>query len=209
MAESAGRSTDLSPAKRQQILTGARHVFSELGFERASVDLIAARAGVSKATIYNHFADKKALFVAGFLEESNELREGLIAALATPGGEVEGELQRIGERFLRMLLSPHGLALHRIISSESARFPDLGRALFEAGQRCMHERMKTFFQHWADSGALRIDDPSRAAIHFVNLCKGDLHTRAQLGVDVNPGDDAIRETVWSAVEVFLRAYRPA
>ncbi|HVI96538.1 MAG TPA: helix-turn-helix domain-containing protein, partial [Anaeromyxobacter sp.] len=62
------------PAKRRQILDGARLVFGELGYERASVDLIAARAGVSKATVYNHFADKQALFVAAVVEECEALR---------------------------------------------------------------------------------------------------------------------------------------
>ena len=38
-----------------QILSGARAVFAELGYERGSVDEAAARAGVSKATVYNHF----------------------------------------------------------------------------------------------------------------------------------------------------------
>lgn len=208
MAVNTQKSAELSPAKRQQILTGARQMFSELGYERASVDLIATRAGVSKATIYNHFADKKALFVAGFLEESQELRGALLASLATPGADVEADLRSIGEQFLRMLLSPHGLAIHRIIAAESSRFPDLGRTLFESGQRCMHGLMTTFLQQCADRGELRIDDPSRAAVHFVNLCKGDLHTRAQLGA-ANIGADAIRETVRSGVEVFLRAFRPA
>ncbi len=65
---------EMVPAKRRQILSGARQVFGELGFERASVDLIAARAGVSKATVYNHFEDKKALFVAAVVQEADEMR---------------------------------------------------------------------------------------------------------------------------------------
>src|SRR5512133_2295313 len=70
---------DAVAAKRGQILAGARQVFGELGFERASVDLIAARAGVSKATIYNHYDDKNALFVACATQEVEELRAGLAA----------------------------------------------------------------------------------------------------------------------------------
>ena len=44
------------PEKRRKIIAAARKVFAEHGFERASVDQIATRAGVSKATVYNHFA---------------------------------------------------------------------------------------------------------------------------------------------------------
>jgi len=50
-----GNTGDLPPAKQRQILDGARQVFLEVGFERACMDHIAARAEVSKATIYNHF----------------------------------------------------------------------------------------------------------------------------------------------------------
>lgn len=207
MAEVNARSGDLSPAKRKQILNGARLVFSELGYERASVDLIAARAGVSKATIYNHFADKKALFVAGFFEESNELRTNVLSLLDTADGDVTAHLRNAGEQFMRLLLSPPAVAISRIIMAESSRFPELGEAFFQAGQHCMRERMSAYLRRWAELGALRIDDPSRAAVHFVALCKGDLHSRAQLGVQPAPTEDDIRETVRAAVDVFVRAYR--
>src|SRR5512132_4244966 len=89
---------DPVPAKRLQILAGARQVFGELGFERASVDLIASRAGVSKATIYNHYEDKKALFIACVTQEADEMRAGLSACLGEPAGGVEQVLQLIGEQ---------------------------------------------------------------------------------------------------------------
>ena len=52
------------PEKRRAILDAARRVFFSNGFAQTSVDTIAAQAGVSKQTIYNHFGDKRALFVA-------------------------------------------------------------------------------------------------------------------------------------------------
>src|SRR5215204_5592639 len=48
--------------KREAILTAALRVFSQQGYERASVDEIAAEAGVAKPTIYNHFGTKEQLF---------------------------------------------------------------------------------------------------------------------------------------------------
>ena len=50
--------------KRAAILSAASQLFLELGFERATVDRIAQAAGVSKLTVYSHFADKEGLFVA-------------------------------------------------------------------------------------------------------------------------------------------------
>src|SRR5512138_448849 len=92
--------------KRRQILAGAREVFREAGFERASVDVIAARAGVSKATVYNHFADKKALFVASVVEATDELRASLCECVGGPEGHVEQALQRMGEKIMAVWLTP-------------------------------------------------------------------------------------------------------
>ena len=49
--------------KFDQVLAGAREVFMADGFEGASVDDIARAAGVSKATLYSYFPDKKLLFM--------------------------------------------------------------------------------------------------------------------------------------------------
>ena len=50
--------------KFDQVLEGARSVFLADGFEGASVDQIAKVAGVSKATLYSYFPDKRLLFAA-------------------------------------------------------------------------------------------------------------------------------------------------
>ena len=49
--------------KYDQVIAGARDVFLAQGFEGASVDLIAREAGVSKATLYSYFPDKRILFI--------------------------------------------------------------------------------------------------------------------------------------------------
>src|SRR5690606_26182747 len=85
----SGKSCNDSP-KRRQILAGARDVFREMGFERSSVDQIAARAGVSKATLYNYFRDKQALYAACLSQEADALRDGVRCMLlrSEPTGDV-------------------------------------------------------------------------------------------------------------------------
>jgi AcrR family transcriptional regulator len=195
------------PAKRQQIVAGARQVFTELGFERASVDLIAARAGVSKATIYNHYEDKKALFVACIAQDAEDLRAGLRACLGEPAAEVQQALQVIGEKILGVFLSPPIVALYRHITAEAARFPDLGRIVFDRGPTVIHRAVASYLERWNRSGALRIDDPAAAAVQFLALCQGDLLSRARLAVLEYPVDAEVRETVKRAVRTFVRAYR--
>jgi AcrR family transcriptional regulator len=199
------KTSDLPAAKRRQILEGARRAFAELGFERASVDLVAARAGVSKATVYNHFEDKKALFVACFSEEADAMREALVAMLREPEGEVEEALQRIGELTVTFVLSPAVEALYRHTIAEASRFPEIGRRLFERGPRVVQEALATALRRWDEKGALRIEHPRSAAIQFAALCNGDLLLRTQLGM--RPPASEVRESVRRAVRAFVAAYR--
>lgn len=196
--------------KRRQILAGAREVFGEMGFERASVDLVAARAGVSKATVYNHFLDKKTLFVACFSEEADALRAGMRCKLlgSEPAGDVGQSLQAVGEHFVSLFLAPAIVALYRNTSAEVARFPELGALLFERGPAAMHDALAEYLRRWHDVGALAIPDLDAAAIQFLGLCRGDLACRSQFGVLPDPVEPEIVATVQRAVAVFLAAYAP-
>ncbi len=200
------RSPEGGSAKREQILSGARAAVSELGFERATVEDIAARAGVSKATVYNHFHDKRALFIATFDAAAEAMRAELQAVLAEPSSDLERTLRRVGERIISIFVSPPALALQRNISSELARFPDLGPALYERGPRLTFELLGGFLAGWGERGMLRLDDPYTAAVHFVMLCESDLVTRVRLGV-TEPTPERIASSVRRGVDTFLRAYR--
>src|SRR5512146_375196 len=192
--------------KRSKILAGAREVFRESGCERASVDVIAARAGVSKATVYNHFADKQALFVAAVLEATDELRASLASCVERPGGDVAPALQAMGEKIMALWLAPSVSALYRQAIAEAARLPEIGRMVFEQGTKALQDAVAANLARWADTGALRIDDPDAAAITFIALCHGNLVTRMRLGVLPYPADAEVRETVTRAVGTFVRAY---
>lgn len=194
--------------KRRQILAGAREVFRETGFERSSVDQVAARAGVSKATVYNHFHDKKALYVACLSEEADALRDSVRCMLRSsePVGEVAQALQSVGERLLALFLDPTIVGFYRNTSAEVERFPELGQLLFDRGPAAMYAVVGDYLRRWHEHGALRIEDPHVAAVHLVMLCQGELVVRSQLGVLPDPLTPAIAATVQRAVAAFLAAY---
>lgn len=194
--------------KRQAVLAGARKVFGEQGYERTSVDQIAAQANVSKATVYHHFKDKRELFVACFSAEADELRDGVRCMLRRePEGSVEAALQAVGERLLTLFMAPGIVAFYRNAYAEVARSPELGQTLFERGPGALYAVIADYLRRWHDHGALRVPDTEAAAIDFVTLCKGDLVIRAQLGVLPEPLAPAVVTTVKHAVSVFLAAYR--
>ena len=200
------RRPERSPEKRRQILAGARAEFGAHGYERTSVDLVAARAGVSKATVYGHFEDKKALFLACFSEEADDLREGLKRAFAEAGGDPAVNMRRAGERLLKVLVSPAFVSLYVHTAAEAERFPEVGEALFARGPTQVYAAVAEWLRRWEALGAVALTDARAAAVQFVQLCHGDLVIRAQLGVTPRPGAADIRATVRRAVAVFLRAY---
>jgi TetR/AcrR family transcriptional regulator, mexJK operon transcriptional repressor len=207
MSEAGVRTAEFSPAKRRQILAGARATFGELGYERACVDVIAARAGVSKATVYNHFGDKKGLYVACLSEEVDALREGIRAFLAEPAGELDQALQETGEKVMGLLLSPAVVGLYRHAQAESSRFPEIGQTLYDRGPGSLYAMLSAYLQRWKERGVLSLEDPRAAAVQFVSLCQSDLVLKARLGILARPADAAVREAVRGAVRTFLRAFR--
>jgi AcrR family transcriptional regulator len=170
------------------------------------VDQIAARAGVSKATVYNHFHDKKALFIAAVVENCDRFREDLARRTADPSGDVEAVLREIGMHLMTASLAPAAVSLYRQAIAEAERMPEIGRLVFERGTLALQDFVASHLRRWNAEGALRIDDPRSAAIAFVALCQGDLVIRTRLGVLEQPVDIQIRETVDRAVSIFVRAH---
>lgn len=70
---------------RARLLQATTSVVSELGYVRATTRAIAASAGVAEGTIYRHFPDKRALFVAAVLERHQALTEWMRGLPAQAG----------------------------------------------------------------------------------------------------------------------------
>lgn len=195
-------------SKRAQILAAAVAVFCELGYGAASMDAIARRANVSKATLYAHFTGKDQLFAAVV-----EARCGWFAAQLTALNvdrlPVREGLRRLGRQFIEFLLTPQALAFHRIVVAEAPRFPELGRIFFASGPKRVLVQFAEYLERAARRGELEMRDPRIAAQHFVELSKGSLHLCRVLCVpeEEAPQQD-IDALVEDAVDVFCRAYAP-
>lgn len=207
MVETHGAEERVSP-KRRQVLAAAREVFMESGFERASCDVIAGRAGVSKATIYSHFQDKHALFIASFSEEADALRVEFLACLSEPGAELHADLCAIGEKLMTISLAPAFVSLYRQTYAEGARFPAIGQLLYERGAVVVQTMLGTYLEKYAARGELVIDDPRAAAVQFIGLVQEDLIMRAHLGILAFPATAQVRAAVERGVTSFIRAHCP-
>src|SRR6516164_8973933 len=115
------------PAKRRAIIGAAQRVFLAQGFAGSSVDAIAAAAGVSKQTIYNHFGDKEALFRAVVRAVQSDFagdfhEAGLEERLAT-SDDLGRDLRELGRRWVAVVLQEDVAALRRLVIAEQDRHP--------------------------------------------------------------------------------------
>jgi AcrR family transcriptional regulator len=193
-------------AKGRSILEAAAKIFLAHGYEATSMDAVAREAGASKATLYAYFPGKEKLFAAIVRAECRRNFEAI-------AGEVTGEnvrdvLLAFARRHLRITLSPKGLAAFRIVAAEAPRFPELGRAFWEAGPEVFHQQLADRIAEFAGRGELAGAEPRRAAADFLALTRGESHLRATLGVGGAVDDARIEAQAEAAVAVFLRAYAP-
>lgn len=195
----------LSPEKERQILRGAGTVFAQEGYEGASMSRIAAEAGVSKGTLYNYFAGKADLFAAFVNEECSRKISALFDGV-DDDADPEAALHRIGERMVRMIVSPTGLTIFRVTMSEAAKFPDLARMFYEAGPARATGHMADWLARQTLAGRLAVDDARFAADQFLALCQTRIGMLCRLQLVTTPSDAEVERVVASSVAMFLRTY---
>ena len=200
-----GRPKDLG--KRAAILAAATRMFTTQGYEGASMDQIAAEAGVSKLTVYSHFGDKEALF-ASVVRAHCETRLPPALFEPTPGTPLRERLLAIGRAFYAMVTTPESVAGHRMLCTPQLAGSPLSQLFWEAGPQRVHDAFGTLLRRRIDAGELAIDDVPRAAGQFFALLKGEPHARRVFGccgADAE-GEADIEAHLAASIDMFLRAY---
>ena len=175
MTQTAAILTDpFDSTKRQQILDGARKCFLAQGFDGASMNDIVKAAGVSKGTVYAYFPSKEKLFEALVYHDRRLQAEQTVHHLDDdrPVAEV---LTELGLRMVERMTSEDTIAQVRMVAATSAKFPEIGRAFFQAGPAFAIARIKTYFEAKMAQGQLRQVDAEMAAMQFIDLVSGCLH----------------------------------
>lgn len=193
--------------KRQALEKAAAAVFLRDGYAGASVDIIAREAGVSKATLYSHFRSKEELFGAIICQQCGRfVVEAQMADVkkADPGQV----LRNLGQGFLENLLTPHMLALYRVVAAEAYRFPVLGQTVHDSGPGPARTSLAGYFRDLTRQGRLRVKRPEIAADQFFGALLGGIHFRQILAVEKPPTKRMIETWVENAVTAFLAAHGP-
>lgn len=198
-----GRPKDLN--KRAAILEAAKQMFTQLGFEGASMDQIAAEAGVSKLTVYSHFGDKDALYIT-VVKEYCEQSLPTQLFHPSPDTPLRERLLTIAQAFFAMVSSPEAITGHRVMCSPKLKESHLPKLFWEAGPQRIQNAFADLLVRRQRAGELDVADPHLAASQFFTLLKGELHAQLVLGCCNPDAPIDIPSHLEASVDMFLRAY---
>jgi TetR/AcrR family transcriptional repressor of mexJK operon len=198
----------ISERKHEAIARAALTLFASDGYERTSVDAIAAEAGVSKRTVYSHYGDKENLFLSVVRDtyEGMLARIGEIVDRTAWDRDLPGALTTCVTEITRSIArAPERSTLVRLLITEAPHFP----ALIDL----MHTRAVTPLiaaplARLGMAGRLAIADATQAAEHLAALTFDQVNSRSLLGT-LSLSDEETGRLISSGVRVFLSAYRPA
>jgi AcrR family transcriptional regulator len=196
-----GRPRD--PERVRRILEAAQRHFSEHGLERASVDAIAAAAGVSKMTVYSNFGSKEGLFQA--VVRDRTVVAGVPGAGALDPDLPEKTLLAIGARFLALAREDYVLGTLRSVYGVAGAQPEVCRAFYKDGPERVTGELATYLRRAHSAGTLKVRNPLQAADLFLSMFLGSGHIRGLLKLEM-PDSRENRALLREAVRVFLAAY---
>ena len=191
--------------RRSAFVTAAREAFFTHGYAGTTMSSIASAVGGSKTTLWTYFPSKQDLFVAVV----DDLVETYGASLEVPmdlDAPVEEALRHFGHTVLDIVLSPPIIALHRVVTGEAGRFPELGPLFYERGPARGKRKLADYLQEVMRQGRMRAGDPQIAARQFTVMCQSGCHQQMMLGLLNTPDAVQIAKDIDSAIATFLHGW---
>lgn len=201
-----GRREARKQDRRDAIIAAARYSFLENGYAGTSMSAISSELGGSKGTLWSYFPSKADLFIAVVDQLTTAYRREFADTLQ-PAGNLGDTIFQFCWRFIEKLSLDETIALHRLVISEAARFPEVGEIFYRRAPQATRELLAPFLAAQMDANRLRRDDPSRAAQLLLTLCLGGPHQRMAC-VQATPKTDEIRREAEYVADIFMRIYKP-
>lgn len=214
-ADARTTASDTGAAKRrpgrptlsnEHLLDTALDLFLENGFERTSIEAIAAAAGMAKRTVYARYGDKTTLFKAALtraIEEWIVPVEQLQSAETDDFGET---LLAIGRILVANVLRPGGLRLLRLTNAVSGHMPEIGAFNVKKGTEPTLAYLADLFRRRLGPDGISVQEADLAAEAFLDLVPGGPANASARGVVLND-EDVDRHTRY-CVGLFLHGVLP-
>jgi TetR/AcrR family transcriptional regulator, regulator of autoinduction and epiphytic fitness len=194
----------LTDRKRAAVIAAAIEEFLAAGFDATSMDRVAARAGVSKRTVYNHFPSKEALFAA-ILRQLWDASDAGEAPTYSPSQPLRAQLLQLLLKKLSLLNDEAFLALARVAIGAGIHSPERAREMMtRMGER--EEDLTVWIRAAAADGRLKTADPVFASHQLQGLVKAFAFW-PQVTMGQPPlGKAEQTHVAESAVDMFLARY---
>lgn len=187
--------------KRNAIIAAATAVFEEVGYRGASMAMISARLGGSKATLYGYFHSKEQLFATVVTAALDETGEEMLASLASDD-DIATVLTRFSRLYLDLVTRPEIVAIQRTVLSESQN-TTLGREVYQIGPQRGLDALTDFFAARAARGEIDLPSPELGALYFKSLLEAGIAEPLLYGLDeVRDKTEAVE----TAVAAFMKIY---
>jgi TetR/AcrR family transcriptional regulator, mexJK operon transcriptional repressor len=191
---------------RERILTAATELFLAEGYGSTSIEAVAARARISKRTLYDRFEDKAALFAAAVHEVIEHNRPPPEVPLIE-GAALPDMLRRLAQFILHAALAPEALAVYRLVHAEAARFPQLARAVEgDAGSREAVTLIGNLLAREIAHSKLALTDREFAATQFIFMVM-TIPRRRAIGYGTPMTAAELDTWAGKVVGLFLDGYR--
>jgi TetR/AcrR family transcriptional repressor of mexJK operon len=196
---------------RAAVLDAALDQFVARGYVGASLDEVAARAGVSKKTVYNVVGDKQQVFRA-VVGQAIHLAEAFSASTAdalAQISDVEPHLRQAVVEMARTILSGNVIRLRRLLIGEVDRFPEFADEYYERAPARVMRTLAELLGRLGERGELAVDDADLAAEHLAFLAVGAGMDRALFRPSDRPADsiETIEARAHAGFDAFLAIYR--
>jgi AcrR family transcriptional regulator len=193
---------------RDAILDTAARVFLSHGYEQSSMDEIALEAGVARRTLYNQFANKKALFDATMARMWASMP---LDAIIDPTAEVrppDEVMYTIGRTIASFWTPPEAVAFARLVIWESSRFPEMGDSFWASGREPARHAVNEYVRRLSGEPEFHIEDIDLATAQFIDVILGEvLLGRLVAAEDAVLDDKRCDYIVREAVTLFMTRYR--
>lgn len=191
------------------LLDVAREAFLRHGFSGATMADVAARARVSKSSLYRDYPSKESLFaavVADWVERGRDAMRPHVSALLD-ADDLKPALLHFADVLQGGILSDPVLGMRRIVTAESGRFPEVARAYVTDSWDRNIGMLAEAFAELMRRGTLRTADPVVAARLLTWMVIGEPLNAHTLGVDPRQTSAAsLRALAADAVETFAARY---
>lgn len=191
----------------EQLLDTALDVFLQNGFERTSIDAIAAAAGMAKRTVYARYGDKTILFKAALRRAIEDWLVPVTKLRSAECDDLEKTLLQIAQLLLTNILSPGGLRLLRLSNAVSVSMPEIAAYNTRMGTEPTLAYLADLFRRRLLPADAPEPEADEAALAFLHLVVGGPASTAAWGVELN--DEAIERHTRYCVRLFLHGALPA